>query len=155
MARPDARALPPRAEEALQHCWGCGPANAQGLRLQARTEARAAPGGGGDLTVVDWTPTQAHAGWSTVVHGGLLAAFLDEVAAFAMFGSDPAFGMTSGMQVQYRRRVHWTQPVRGEAWLVERSAGKAVVQARVLQDGHLCTEATVTFALIAPPPPGA
>lgn len=146
MARPDAGfEMPASAEEAIRHCFGCGPANPQGLRLEARRE--------GDRTVVDWQPTRAHAGWDTVVHGGLVATFIDEVAAFAMFQDRGVFGMTRTMTVRYRRRLQWTKAVRGEAWVRERDAQRAVVECRVLQDGQVCSEGTVEFALMPQGPP--
>lgn len=145
MGRPDASVLPPQAAEALAHCWGCGPANERGVHLEPRRE--------GDLMVVDWQPTRAHAGWDTVVHGGLLAAFIDEVAAFAFFGQERVFGMTRSMSVQYHRRVHWTKPVRGEGRVLRKEERRAVVEVRLLQDGHVGTSGTVEFALMPEGPP--
>lgn len=145
MGRPDLEAMPAEAQRAIAHCFGCGDANPHGLRLTATHE--------GDVTVVAWQPSQAHAGWDTVVHGGLLATLIDEVAAFAMFDGFKEFGMTRSMKVTYLRRVHWTKPVRAEARLRTRDAGRAVFDCRVLQDGIACTEGEVEFRLLAAPPP--
>ena len=145
MARPDASILPSEAADALAHCYGCGPANPQGLHLTPRRE--------GEVTVVDWQPARVHAGWDTVVHGGLVAAFADEVAAFAFFGQERVFGMTRALRVEYKRRVHWTRPVRGEGRVLRREERRAVVAVRVVQDGAVCTEGEVEFALMPEGPP--
>lgn len=146
MARPDASIeIPAFASEAIGRCYGCGPDNPEGLHLHARRE--------GALTVVDWQPRPEHAGWDTVVHGGFVALFVDEVAAFAMFGQERIFGMTRNLQVQYKRRTLWTKPVRGEAAVESRDAQRAVVKARLLQDGQVTAEGTVEFALMPQGPP--
>jgi len=143
MARPMVP-LPGFVEEALAHCYGCGPANPQGLHLQPKQE--------GDLTVVEGQPSKVHAGWDTVIHGGVLAAFLDEAAAFTAFQSFLGFAMTRNLNVTYLRRVHWTKPVRAEGRVKHRDEERIVVEVQVLQDGKLCTECLAEFRILAAPP---
>ncbi|HEV8360857.1 MAG TPA: PaaI family thioesterase [Candidatus Thermoplasmatota archaeon] len=152
MARPDAvppfaAANPEAAEEAIAHCFGCGPKNARGLHLEAKVE--------GDRATIAWQPSQAHAGWDTVIHGGLVATLIDEAAAFAIVEGLRSFGFTRTLQVQYRKPTRWTLPVRAEARVTERDAQRAVAHVRVTQEGVLTAEGTVEFRLMAEPPPAA
>lgn len=50
-------------------CFGCGPANAKGLRIDSRKE--------GDALVCDWTPEPHHAAFPGVMNGGIVGALLD------------------------------------------------------------------------------
>lgn len=146
MARPDASVpLPPFVHEALAHCFGCGPKNDQGLHLQARRE--------GELTIVELQGQQAWAGWDTVYHGGIVATLVDEVAAFAMFEAARGFAMTRKLTVEYKRRLHWTRPVRAEARVVKREGDRILVACRLVQDGQECTAGEVEFHVMGLPPP--
>ncbi len=50
-------------------CFGCGPANPQGLRIRSRVEA--------EEIVADWTPQPHHAAFPGVLNGGIIGALLD------------------------------------------------------------------------------
>lgn len=50
-------------------CFGCGPANAKGLRLRSMPS--------GDGLVCDWTPSPEHLAFPGVLNGGICGALLD------------------------------------------------------------------------------
>src|SRR5438045_9362567 len=50
-------------------CFGCGPANDQGLRIKSRVE--------GDEVVCDWTPERHHEAFAGVVNGGIIGTLFD------------------------------------------------------------------------------
>ena len=50
-------------------CFGCGPANAKGLRIKSRWE--------GDKFVARWTPEPHHQAFPGVLNGGICGALLD------------------------------------------------------------------------------
>ena len=50
-------------------CFGCGPANAQGLRLKSFAE--------GDRVVATFVPQEHHQAFPGVVNGGIIGALLD------------------------------------------------------------------------------
>ena len=69
--------VPPEAAIPPYHvpwCFGCGPENEHGLRLQARLE--------GDLVVADLRLAPWFAGGPGVAHGGAVAAFFDDLMGF-------------------------------------------------------------------------
>jgi|SRR5947209_18497200 len=50
-------------------CFGCGPSNAQGLRIASIPE--------GDALVCDFTPQPHHAAFPGVLNGGIIGALMD------------------------------------------------------------------------------
>ena len=59
-------------------CFGCGRNNPIGLKLNFTRES--------DTLRAEFTPDTVHQGWPGVVHGGILAALLDEAMSNAAFG---------------------------------------------------------------------
>jgi acyl-coenzyme A thioesterase PaaI-like protein len=58
--------------EGDDYCFGCGQANAAGLRLQFRIDEKRR------LAEATFTPRREHQGYAGIVHGGIIAALLDE-----------------------------------------------------------------------------
>jgi len=77
------------------HCFGCGDENPQGLQLNP---VKAADGSWESAFV----PKDSHCGWPGVVHGGILAAALDEICAYVVFGEGLS-AVTTGISVSYRQ----------------------------------------------------
>src|SRR5688572_25723358 len=84
-------------------CFGCGPANPQGLRIRSRVE--------GELVVADWTAAEHHQAFPGVVNGGIIGALLDchcnWTAAYALMkerGLDtPTCTVTAEYTIQLKR----------------------------------------------------
>jgi uncharacterized protein (TIGR00369 family) len=116
--------LTPIARPAQNRCFGCGPANATGLRLEfLRAE---------DGSVV-CLPTIAEdfEGAPGCVHGGIIATMLDE----AMSKSALARGltaMTRQMEIEYLRPVPSGEPLRLEGRLLRSEGRKHWTEARIL-----------------------
>ena len=54
------------------HCFGCGPANEHGLRLESRPSADDAA-----AVVADWSAAAHHEAFDGVLNGGIIGALLD------------------------------------------------------------------------------
>ena len=50
-------------------CWGCGPANPEGLRIRSFAE--------GDAVVAEWQPEQKYEAFPGVLNGGIIGTLLD------------------------------------------------------------------------------
>lgn len=50
-------------------CFGCGPANEQGLRIKSFPQ--------GDAVVCDWTPQPHHQAFPGVLNGGIIGSLMD------------------------------------------------------------------------------
>mgnify|MGYP000713562418 CR=1 FL=1 len=88
------------------HCFVCGLANPFGLHL------RFYDNGAGEV-VAEFTAPEHFQGYPGVVHGGIVAAMLDEIAGRAhMGGSPPRFMFTARMDIRYRQNVPVGQPLR-------------------------------------------
>ena len=89
-----------------KHCFVCGRENPFGLKLNFY-ETR--PG----EVVVDYTVPEQYQGYPGVVHGGVVAAMLDEVTGRAQMGGDPPrFMFTARLEVRYHKNVPIGKPLR-------------------------------------------
>jgi len=88
------------------HCFVCGRDNKFGLHLEFYENA---PG----EVVVEYTVPEQYQGYPGVVHGGVVAAMLDEVTGRSQMGGDPPrFMFTARLNVRYHKNVPVGQPLR-------------------------------------------
>lgn len=79
------------------NCFGCSPDNPIGLRLSFREER--------DEIISEWTPDNRYTGWIDVLHGGIQATMMDEIASWVVFTKLKTAGVTREMNVKYRKSV--------------------------------------------------
>ncbi|MFN2581689.1 MAG: PaaI family thioesterase [Candidatus Dormibacteria bacterium] len=111
--------------------------NRSGLQLQYELE--------GERIVTTWTPNDDHVGFPGFVHGGLLAAVLDDtMGRFAALHR--RFLVTARLEVRYRDAAPLGGPLRIEAWST-RMARRALHAAGhvVTPDGGVAADATATY----------
>jgi uncharacterized protein (TIGR00369 family) len=112
------------AHTAQNRCFGCGPANPTGLRLEFLLAK--------DKSVVSLaTIPDGFAGHPGYLHGGIIATLLDE----SMSKSVRAQGltaMTRQLEVDYLRPVPSGEPIRMEGRLVRSDGRKHWAEARIL-----------------------
>lgn len=128
-----------------RHCFACGVSNPYGLNL------RFYENGPGEV-VAEYTVPERFQGYPGVVHGGIVAAMLDEVCGRAFMGDDPPrFMYTGRMEVRYRQNVPVGEPLRivGRAC---RSRGRTATAAGELYGpgGDLLAEAEVLLVDVPP-----
>jgi acyl-coenzyme A thioesterase PaaI-like protein len=121
-------------------CFGCGPANARGLRLKSFPR--------GDVVVCDWTPEKHHEAFEGMLNGGICGALLDchsnWTAAWHLMQANgldaPPCTVTAEFHVKLRRPTPTDGPVHLEARVVESRADRAVVEATLAARGVVtCT----------------
>ncbi len=118
------------------HCFVCGVSNPFGLHLKFHESQ---PG----EVVAQYTVPEHYQGYPGVVHGGIVAAMLDEALGRAHMGSEPPrFMYTARLEIRYRRNVPVGKPLR----LVGRSAktkGRTATSTGAIYDetGTLLAEA--------------
>ncbi len=89
-----------------EHCFVCGVANPFGLRLKFYNTAA------GEVSA-EYVVPEHYQGYPGIVHGGIVAALLDEVAGRAYMVEQPnRFLYTARLNVRYRRHVPVGQPLR-------------------------------------------
>ena len=88
------------------HCFVCGRQNPFGLHLIFHETAP------GEVTV-EYTVPEQFQGYPGVVHGGVVAAMLDEVIGRThMGGFPPRFMFTARLDIRYRKNVPVGKPLR-------------------------------------------
>src|SRR5438094_4444415 len=91
-----------------QRCFVCGHRNPYGLHLFFRLDQ--------NTIVADFLPREEHQGFPGVIHGGIVAAVLDEALnRTSMLSSHPAWTMTGRLEVRYRRYVPYGERLRVRA----------------------------------------
>jgi len=121
-----------------EHCFICGRKNQVGLKL---TFYSTAPG----EVAVDYTVPEHYQGYPGVVHGGIVAAILDETAGRSLLGNDrlhPRFMYTARLTIRYRKPVPTGQPLHIVGRLVKDRKYAAVAASSIYgPQGDLLAEA--------------
>ncbi|MCX6244074.1 MAG: PaaI family thioesterase [Bacteroidetes bacterium] len=129
----------PFREREGYNCFGCSPSHPSGLQLSFVEE--------NDELIAEWEPKPQFEGYHGVLHGGIQATLLDEIASWVVYVKLKRAGVTSSMNVKYHKPVY----LNGGP-LILRS--KVTGMRRNLADihsgiytasGELCSEATVTY----------
>lgn len=95
-----------------------------------------------------YSVSELYQGYPGIVHGGVVAAMLDEVVArVSMIGDHHHFMMSVTLQVKYRHAVPTETPLRivGRIVRLRGRLGKAVGQV-ILPDGTVAAESEMTLA---------
>ena len=129
-------------------CWGCGPANAEGLRI--RSFAR------GDEVVAEWTPEPKYEAFPGVLNGGIIGTLLDchcnWTAAWHLMkkaGQDhPPCTVTADYAIKLLRPTPTKKPVLLSARVVESSETRATVEGTLNGDGKICATCRGTFVAV-------
>ncbi|MCA9963563.1 MAG: PaaI family thioesterase [Anaerolineales bacterium] len=122
-------------------CFVCGRKNPHGLYMTFFDN-------GQNEVYSDYTVPAAFQGYPGIVHGGVVAAMLDEVVArVAMIADHHHFMMSVKLEVKYRHPVPTEQPLRvvGRIERLRGRLGKAVGEI-YLPDGQLAAESAMTLA---------
>jgi len=79
------------------NCFGCSPANGEGLRMSFREE--------GDAIFSSWQPERRFAGYGGILHGGIQATLHDEIASWLVMVKLSTAGFTERLEIDYRNPV--------------------------------------------------
>jgi len=115
--------LTPLAHMAQNRCFGCGPANPGGLKL----EFLLAPDGS---VVCPATVSNLFEGHPGFLHGGIIAALLDEAMSKAVRARGLT-AMTRHLEIDYRRPVPSGAPIRIEGRVVRSEERKLWVEGQI------------------------
>ena len=131
-------------------CFGCGPANSQGLRVRSIPQ--------GDEVIADWKPEAFHEAFPGVLNGGVIGGLLDchsnWTAAYALMKQagveSPPCTVTADYAIQLKRPTPTDQPVHIVARVKELKADRAVIEARLEAGGKVCATCVGTFVAVKP-----
>jgi len=132
-------------------CFGCGPANPDGLHV------RSYPSADDPATVVaEWTPEPRYEAFEGVVNGGIIGALLDchsnWTAAWHLMNAQgldfPPSTVTSEFHVKLKRPTPSKGPVRLRARVVESEGDRAVVEAELEAGGKVTSTCRGVFVAV-------
>jgi uncharacterized protein (TIGR00369 family) len=121
------------------NCFGCSPDNVAGLRLSFYED--------GDYLTSVWEPKDHFHGYMNVLHGGIQATLIDEIASWVVYVKLKTSGMTSNLSVRYHKPVFVDKGnLSLRAHVREMRRNLADIEVQLFDEqGNLCTEGIVTY----------
>jgi len=121
------------------NCFGCSPYNDSGLQLEFWDS--------GDALVTRWKPGNHLAGWNNILHGGIQATIIDEIASWVVFTKCKTSGVTSELNVRYLKPVFISKGgIEVKASLETFEKGIAKIACSLFDgEGAECASALVTY----------
>jgi len=121
------------------NCFGCSPDNKFGLRLNFVDE--------GEYLTAEWEPELQFQGYHNVLHGGIQATLLDEIASWYVYAKMKTAGVTSKLEVRYKKPVYVNKgTLKLRARLLQLRRNLADFDVELLDnDGQLCAVAKVQY----------
>ena len=121
------------------NCFACAPQNPYGLKMEFWED--------GDDIVCLWSPDPNYESWVGTLHGGIQATLIDETAGWVIMRKFQTTGMTTSLNIKYRKPVttgaeHQVE-IRARVREVKRTFVFMDVELKC--DGELCTTADVAF----------
>lgn len=126
-------------DKELNMCFGCSVKNPIGLHLTFEESD--------DCLVATWKPQDIYQGYPNILHGGIIAALLDETGGWCISVKIGTAGVTSEMTVRYLHPVYLSKgDISLRASIEEQSVKNAKISCQ-LYDGQskLCAEAMVNY----------
>lgn len=122
-------------------CFGCGIANDFGLHIDGFRTV-------GNTVLADFTPHENHRGFADLLHGGVVAAALDEIMAWTAILQERVMVMTANLQLRYRNPANVAARFTMAGDVVERSGRRLRMTGRMLDGENLVAEAQGLFLAI-------
>jgi acyl-coenzyme A thioesterase PaaI-like protein len=130
-------------------CFGCGPKNDQGLRIQSHPR-------GDDACVCVWRPGPHHLAFPGVLNGGICGALLDchsnWTAAWHLMrragGANPPCTVTAEFAVKLRRPTPLDTDLTIRARVVESQDDRATIESEVEANGKLTATCRGIFVAV-------
>jgi acyl-coenzyme A thioesterase PaaI-like protein len=115
-------------------CFGCGQDNPAGLKLKFTNENGRYSAG--------FTPRREHQGYGGMVHGGIIAALLDEAMGDYVYELTRQKAFTARLELRYRQAAPIGRPLTVAASVERRKGRLYEMKGEIfLDDGLLAAEA--------------
>ena len=121
------------------NCFACSPTNPCGLKMEFYED--------GDDIVSFWTPDDNFQGWMNTLHGGIQATIMDESAGWLISRKFQTSGMTTNLNVKYKKPVPTGQDIKIEvrARVKEVKRNFVFIEATISHEGTICSTGELTF----------
>ena len=121
------------------NCFGCSSSNSFGLQLEFYEE--------GDEVISEWEPKPQFQGYGNILHGGIIATIMDEIASWYIFTQLKTAGVTYQLTTKYRSPVYTDKgKITIRARLKEQKRRMTDIEVKLYgHDGKLCSEGVVGY----------
>lgn len=126
------------------NCFGCSPDNENGLQMKFVED--------GEYLTCDWEPKGFLAGYNNILHGGIQATLMDEIASWFVQVKLKTAGVTSTMNLRLKRTVPSNQgTLKLRAWLKEIRRNLVDVNVELINpDGKVGATGVITYFTFPP-----
>ena len=119
-------------------CFGCGLDNPIGLRLDGFKAD-------GEGLVAIFVPRPGYQGFAGVLHGGILAALLDETLAWTAMMLEGQYVVTANLELKYRKPAPTDAPYELRGKVDERRGRRLKLSGSAAVGGAIVAEASGLF----------
>lgn len=131
-------------------CFGCGPANENGLRIKSFVK--------GEKVHASFSPAEHHQAFTGMINGGIIGALLDchmnWTAAWKLMIANslevPPCTVTAEYKVVFKAPTPSGNSLELEAWVTENSERKAVIEATLSAKGEVTATGQGIFVAVKP-----
>ena len=129
----------PYADYKEYNCFGCSPTNPLGLKMEFYEEY--------DEIISTWKPGDNYQGFHDILHGGIQATMIDEIASWVVFMKLDTAGVTYQLKTKYIKPVKISKgSITLKAKLVEQQRRIATIEVRLMDgDGNACSQGWVEY----------
>lgn len=122
----------PYQKDPEYNCFGCSQKHPFGLKLKFEEE--------GDYIISKWQPSLLYQGWNGVLHGGIQATLLDEIASWVVSAKIGKAGVTADMHIKLKHAVLITEkPLLLKAKIKDLNRNLALIEAELYDsENKLC-----------------
>ncbi|MCY0881310.1 MAG: PaaI family thioesterase [Firmicutes bacterium] len=129
----------------MNECFVCSPSNLHGLRLSFSLDASGTARAPAHISA-------DYQGFHGVLHGGVVAALMDDAMWYAIFGTGHVVAMTADLQVRYHHPVPVEEDIAIAGWVVSIKHRLIEAQAEIRQGADKLASAHARFLAVAPAP---
>jgi acyl-coenzyme A thioesterase PaaI-like protein len=131
-------------------CFGCGPTNAQGLRIRSLPE--------GDHVVARWSPRTEHESYPGMLNGGIVGTLMDCHSNWAaawhlmnrLGAGTPPCTVTADFHVRLRAPTPTDRELTLRATVTESLDDRATIECTLEADGEVTATCTGRFVAVKP-----
>ncbi len=126
------------------NCFGCSPDNPIGLKMEFFED--------GDIIRSTWKPGTNYQGYFHILHGGIQATMMDEIASWVVLIKLKTSGVTSRLNVRYIKSVDISKgDIKLEAKLKEMKRNLAFIDVSLFDgEGTLCATTEAVYFTYPP-----
>jgi uncharacterized protein (TIGR00369 family) len=121
------------------NCFGCSPGNELGLQLEFFDT--------GEQLITHWQPKEWLVGYTKILHGGIVATLMDEMAGWVVLTKSKTAGVTSRMEVEYLKPVFITRgAVEVRGWPEKIEERETTIHCELYDgEGVCCAKAHIVY----------